>query len=332
MIWLSWRQFRTQGAVVFAAVAVFAALLAATGPRLARQYRTHGTAFLSQVSGADRDLYLFGALALLALPAIIGMFWGAPLVTRELEAGTHRLAWTQTTRTRWLAAKLGIVGLAAMAAAGLLSLALTWWAAPIDKAIAAGGASGDRPPPGILVFPRLSPEIFSARGIVPLGYAAFAFVLGVAIGLLIRRTLPAMALAFAAVVVVQVVMAVAVRPHLIGPEHLDRTITGTDIVRISPSGNLTVAIDRPGAWAVSQHTIDAYGRAVHPPSIDCPLDSGDKSRECFGRLARQGYRQRVSYHPAGRFWAFQRDETAIYLALALSLAGFCAWRIRGSLS
>ena len=49
-------------------------------------------------------------------PALIGMFWGAPLVARELETGTFRLAWTQSvTRTRWLAVKLGVVGLASMA-------------------------------------------------------------------------------------------------------------------------------------------------------------------------------------------------------------------------
>ena len=54
------------------------------------------------------------------------MFWGAPLIARELEAGTHRLAWNQSvTRTRWLAIKLAIVGAATAAVAGLLSWAVT---------------------------------------------------------------------------------------------------------------------------------------------------------------------------------------------------------------
>ena len=49
----------------------------------------------------------------------IGIFWGAPLVARELETGTFRLAWTQSvTRTRWLVVKLVLVGLAAIAAPG----------------------------------------------------------------------------------------------------------------------------------------------------------------------------------------------------------------------
>ena len=42
------------------------------------------------------------------MPALIGAFWGAPLITREFEAGTFRLAWNQSvTRARWLAIKLG---------------------------------------------------------------------------------------------------------------------------------------------------------------------------------------------------------------------------------
>ena len=80
-------------------------------------------------------LYIAGLILLYVTPGIIGVFWGAPLVTRELEAGTFRLAWNQgVTRTRWIAVKLAAVGLAAMAVSGLLSLAVTWWASPVDRA------------------------------------------------------------------------------------------------------------------------------------------------------------------------------------------------------
>jgi hypothetical protein len=44
-------------------------------------------------------------------PALIGIFWGAPLITRELETGTNRLAWTKSiTRARRLAVKLALAG------------------------------------------------------------------------------------------------------------------------------------------------------------------------------------------------------------------------------
>ncbi|MGH3207119.1 MAG: hypothetical protein ACRDNO_05110, partial [Trebonia sp.] len=38
-------------------------------------------------------------------------------------------------------------------------------------------------------------------------------------------------------------------------------------------------------------------------------------------------RQTVTYEPASRYWAFQWVETAVYLAFALALAGFCFWWI-----
>jgi hypothetical protein len=57
--------------------------------------------------------------------------------------------------------------------------------------------------------------------------------------------------------------------------------------------------------------------------MNCILSAGPgrATRACLTRLARLGYRQQVSYQPATRFWALQRDETLIYLALAAVLAG-----------
>jgi hypothetical protein len=40
----------------------------------------------------------------------------------------------------------------------------------------------------------------------------------------------------------------------------------------------------------------------------------------------------VSYQPASRYWAFQWTETAIYVVLAVALAGYCFWRISRRLS
>lgn len=83
---------------------------------------------------SNSELSLANGLAglVFVVPGVLGMFWGAPLIAREFETGTFRLAWTQgTTRTRWLAVKLGVVGVASMAAAGLLSLMTSWWSSPI---------------------------------------------------------------------------------------------------------------------------------------------------------------------------------------------------------
>ncbi|MEV4374149.1 hypothetical protein AB0J71_44345 [Nonomuraea sp. NPDC049637] len=187
MIWLTWRQFRAAAAMTAAALAVLAAVLAVTGPRLAGDYSAGCAAdgdcgrFFDRFFDEHQTSFLAVTLVVLVLPALVGLFWGAPLITRELESGTHLLVWNQSiTRTRWLAVKIGIVGLAAVAAAGLCSLAVTWWSAPLDRSAAPG-------------FGLMDPLVFGARGVVPMGYAAFAFVLGVTVGMLVRRTLPAMA-------------------------------------------------------------------------------------------------------------------------------------------
>ncbi len=106
------------------------------------------------------------------------MFWGAPLIARELETGTYRLAWTQgVTRARWLITRLAVVGGASMVAAGLMSWLLTWWSSPIDTLNAS----------------RFGTTVFDSAYIAPIGYAAFGFALGVLAGVLWRRTVPAMA-------------------------------------------------------------------------------------------------------------------------------------------
>ena len=156
MIWLTWRQFRAQMCTAGAVLVALAFGYAVTGPHLDHLYATSGiptcsahgtcatlrTTFLKQVT-ADPTyivLYFLGLAALYLAPAIVGMFWGAPLISRELEAGTLRLTFTQTvTRTHWALVKLGLIGLATAALAGVLSLTITWWAGPIDRADALSG-------------------------------------------------------------------------------------------------------------------------------------------------------------------------------------------------
>lgn len=136
--------------------------------------------------------------------------------------GTHYLAWNQgVTRTRWLATKLGLGAGAAMAAAGLAALAVSWWSSPIDRAVNGGGATDT-------YFPRLDPVAFAARGVVPMAPAVFAFVLGVALGMVIRRTLPAMATTLVVYAAAQITVPMWIRPHL---ATMDRTT-----VPIEPGG------------------------------------------------------------------------------------------------
>jgi hypothetical protein len=169
MIWLTWRQFRGAAAMMAAVLVVLAAALALTGPSLADAYSSGITAcarngdcarFFDRFFDDYQGLFLIVTVIVLILPGLVGLFWGAPLISRELEAGTHLLVWNQSiTRTRWLAVKLTFTALAAMAAAGLCGLAVTWWAGPLDKSAAPG-------------FALMDPLVFGARGIAPMGSCA----------------------------------------------------------------------------------------------------------------------------------------------------------------
>lgn len=131
MIRLACLQFRAQAATALAALAALAVVLAVTGPRLTHLYGgvaacttpSECTAAATALTTKLPFVRVLSALAVLCAPGLIGVFWGAPLITRELETGTLRLAWTQSiTRTRWLAVKLALAGLASIATAGLFSV------------------------------------------------------------------------------------------------------------------------------------------------------------------------------------------------------------------
>jgi hypothetical protein len=337
MIWLTWRQFRTQATATAAALVAFAVALAVTGPQLASRYVTglaacadHGScasaaaSYLAQLHGTDYVFLFYAGIAVTYLaPALIGIFWGAPLITREFETGTFRLAWNQSvTRTRWLVVKLGLIGLASMIVAGLLSLMTGWWASPLYQA--AGQASSDP-----LSINRFEPALFGATGIVPIGYAAFGFAFGVTAGVLIRRTVPAMVATLTGFGIVQIAWPAWIRPHLISPVHATSalgavTFDGTGVSNGALFLQVGSVSGRIGDWITGTYPVNAAGQATtRVPPACASLD--ERFLSC---LSSHGVQMALSYQPASRYWAFQWSETAIYLVLALVLVGVCAWRIR----
>ncbi len=281
MIWLSWRQFRAQAVIAATALAALAVLFGVTSVTVASMSSSTGIAachahcalvaanFLTAVSnGVAGSIFNAAIVVLYAAPALIGTFWGAPLITRELETGTFRLAWNQSVpRARWLAAKLGLIGLAAMVTAGLLSLMTSWWASPLYQAARRAGQDS-------LSVNKLAPPLFGATGIAPLGYAAFAFALGVTAGVLIRKTLPAMAITLAIFAAVQILMPTLVRPHLIPPVHATEALGSVTFNGISETGNgrlfLTIGSINGGAgdWVTSSRAVNAAGQpATRAPAV-----------------------------------------------------------------
>ncbi|MFJ6782007.1 ABC transporter permease [Streptomyces yangpuensis] len=338
MIWLTWRQYRVQTLAALGVLAAFAIFLVVTGLQMRDLYDTTIGPCRDDCGAARNALVVeyqtltyYVTSALLAAPGVIGVFWGAPLIARELETGTHRLVWNQSiTRSHWLLIKLGAVGLVAVAVTGVLSLLVTWWADPID------GVNQDR-------FTAL---MFSGRAIVPLGYAAFAFTLGACAGLLIRRTVPAMAATLVAFVAVQILVPFAIRPHFVTPEHTDVALSSLvtapgggesgapkdgwngNHVQLKGAGDdtyLRVGVLKPGVWVVSDPgaVLDASGREVRG-AAGC----ADRSKDPFECFATSDLHIEVDYQPADRYWTFQWVETGIFLGLSGLLAWFCARWLR----
>jgi hypothetical protein len=344
MIWLTWRQFRTPFVAVYALVTVACVWLAVTGPALAAL--GHRNTNVYEVLTANDRLLYNGGLALLAVaPAVIGIFWGAPLVARELETGTYRLVWNQSVgRGRWLAAKLGFSVLATAVAVGILTTAITWWAHPIDGALSSGRGG----------FPsRMTPISFAMRGIVPVGYAVFALLLGTFVGLVVKRSVPAMALSLAIYVFVQVAVPLWIRPHLIPPTTTTEVISQNTLDSLTADGSgpfrITTHTADPRDWMLSNQTVDAQGRAtalpawfsgcLPPPPTGGPAGSHTEVHAfpgsldaCFTKLADEGYRQQVVYQSHLHFWRLQWAETGLYLVASGLLGWLSFWWTRRRLS
>jgi hypothetical protein len=277
-----------------------------------------------------------------AVPALISIFWGAPLVAREMETGTFRLAWTQSvTRARWLVTKLAMLGLASVALTGLLTLVVAWWANPLDR------ANTNR----FLTFDQ--------RGLAPLGYAAAAFAIGVTFGVLIRRTLPAMATALGTFFFVRFGVTYWVRPNLFPAIHLSSSLTSGEGLGFlqTPAGVSFVAgrSHIPNALVMSNHIVDATGHVASPEALHsylvqaCPQlvanlaapQQADHTRvgqkgvelfhDCVQKLSAK-YHLITTYQPPHRYWPLQWSETGIFLALAIALSGLCIWWVRRRLT
>ncbi|MBD2899999.1 hypothetical protein amrb99_89960 [Actinomadura sp. RB99] len=342
MIWLTWRQFRVQALVAAVALAVIAAYLVYLGTDIRDAHGAYRARCasrpadcppaLAQFRGDYESTLLFLAAGLQLIPVVIGTFWGAPLIARELETGTHRLVWNQSvTRRRWLAVKLAFLALAGAALTGAAAALLTWAARPFDEA----------------TEDRFSTIVFGARDIAPIGYAVLAFTLGTVVGLLVRRTLPAMAVTGVAFIVLQFVFPNMVRPHLLPPERTTLRMTAQAINGAQNMGSITggavvhgLAVPgSPGAWVSDISPFrTADGRTLSGAKFDECLNSpqrtgaGGRFGDTAVCLARMNLHVDVAYQPKSRYWAFQGLETAAYLLLAGVLTVFGLWRVRHRVS
>jgi hypothetical protein len=229
-----------------------------------------------------------------AAPLLAGLFWGAPVLAREIERGTHFLAWTQTVpRHRWLLVKLGWLGLLATLAGLALGAMVAAWTS-VFAGTPYAYRFGDS-------------AVFATTGVAAGAWWLFAFMIGVAGGALLRRMLPAMALTIA-VFVVMVTGVFLFRSEYAEPARVvvdDSVAASGDVLPVG------------GGW------LDSSGKEV--ATVD---DSVCPDRASYWACLRDaGYRS-VSYvHPAERYWRFQWTEAGILLCGAVLLAGVAYQRV-----
>lgn len=316
MTWLVWRQHRAEALAAAIMVAILAVAMTPTGLhlwQLAGQLRAGGCLGGSPgVScGPDTDAFnatsrtLTGILPLLnLLPALAGVFIGAPLVAREYEDGTWRLAWSQgVTRRAWLRAQLaGTLAVTAVSAA-LLTAVLTWFLSPLDY-----------------VTGRFTNDGFDFTGIVPLAWALLAFATGVLAGTALRRVIPAMAVTLAGYAAIRLPVEFLLRPRYLpalrmwgvpfspGSSPLARDDWELGIDPVAPGGH-TVLTGAQFDWLQQVATATMNRNTVTPETFQAQL---------YRWLTAHGYTQVATYQPASRFWLFQGIEAAICLGAALT--------------
>jgi hypothetical protein len=306
MTWLLWRQHRAQAAVAGIALAAYAILLWITGVHMANDF--HSVLGSCQASGTCDDLNLFsgdGAIIDLvnlsvAVPLLMGLFWGVTTIGREVDSGTHLLVWMQSVRQRdWLRGKITLLlAAAALWGAGVAAI-VTWWSGTLNS------LNGDRFDPGK----------FDVQGIMPVAYAIFGVSLGLAAGAVLRRVLPALAVTVVAFVAMRLIITTYARPYY---ETALRLVQPFSKGQAIPSGSWQLSRD------IVQNGQTVSGKLSFPAECLRPA-TRQASDAC---LSQHGFASVVKYQPASRYWTFQWIETGIFVALAAILVAVAVLAVR----
>lgn len=322
MAWVTWRQHRfalTGVAVLLGALAVCLwiiglqvhdAYAAATACRPASSIACE--MLIGRFDGIDKALA--SGYVLQAVPALIGAFVGAPMLARELETGTFRYAWTQGFGPwRWTLAKLVALAVVVAAAAGAISVLISWYYRPYFQPYFAGN-----PMSLTTEASPLAGGLFDLRGVAFAAWTLAAFAIGGLAGIVVRRVVPAIA----ATLAVYAGLAFA---------------AGSYLRRHYLTALITSKLNVPGsAWIISQQWTTKGGRPVSRSALGQILQGTQfagkggvpQSLGSWQYLVHHGYTQWTTYQPASRFWTFQWIEGGWLLALSALLIATTVWLVR----
>jgi hypothetical protein len=330
MAWVTWRQHR----IAMAGVSVFLGAVALcvwrVGLGLHHAYAlaaacrpaTSPVCDELQTSFNGMDGFLASGYVLQAIPALIGAFAAVPVLSRELETGTFRYAWTQGFgRWRWTLAKLVPLAIMAVAVAGPLSVLFSWYYRPYLSA-------------ANIFLPGESPlaNLFALRGVAFAAWTLAAFAIGALAGMLIRRVVPAMAATLAGYIGLAFAAGLYLRPHYLTP------LVGKNVFKLPASAWITSQWWTKGGATVSQSVMNQiqlsmFYRLMHVVHRSAPRGSvkaqkAQTNLDILHYLNQHGYTQWTRYQPAGRFWAFQWIEAGWLLTLSVLLIGATIWLVR----
>jgi len=364
MIWLTWRQYRIEILILVVGLLLVAAILLVTGTNIASHAHSIGDiscasikcqnahqALRAYILGEDQAgafgssiFYSLFQYVLLALPAIIGMFFGAQIVARELEQGTYRLIWTQSISwSRWLLVKVGGIVALLLGATIILCCLFLWWKTPVVPALSS-------------LWDRNNYDVWSLPAIA---YTLFAFTLGVCMGTIVRKAVPAMALTLVIFVTLRILIEVFWRPYFLPPLIFLTPFNSAQSIPQSAMqiGTLTF-VDRQG------NTVDPTNGVCKSPdlglhknntssaslqlnmalslmNINKPLKIASTSAGPGGSIGHpsltpeekaytqctiaHGFQTKYLYQPGDRFLLFQEIESGIYVLLSALLFALTFW-------
>ncbi len=290
--WVTWRQHRTGLVAVLALFGLTAAFMAAT------ELNPSWHADATSTSGPYNLVYPLTFLDLLLLPVMAGMVLGAPMLAHEAESGLTRFAWTQDVGkvTLLIGKALSVAAVLAVTAAGL-GWEFNWWAGPVLKNVSYLW----------LGIP------FSFHPLPYAGWTVFALCLGVALGALFRRTVPAVAGTLIGYAAVFYLDNYKLRPFYLPPLRSTVPWASTDLGLGFSTGHI-------GRYVIDSGIIGPGGKQI---SYFAP-----GQRAGWVNFAGKHVAQWMTYQPASRYHLFQVLEFGYLMLLSAALVAAAVVLIR----
>jgi hypothetical protein len=271
---------------------------------------------------ASTDGFTALVIALHVLPIVIGVFIGAPLISRELESGTFRFTWTQGIgRARFVLTTVALLAAAVTAATCALGVLLSWYAHPFDV---------------VGVESHWQSGLFDTTPLMLPAWTLLALATGIFLGALTERVVTAMAATAAAAGGLLLGAFWELDHHLLS--------LGPLAAHAQPTGGLSIGLlnesampgfGPAGSWLVRGWITGPGGHQLSTTAADnlqnrmyAAMTKAGNKTDSAAWLSAHHYAYWLSYQPADRFWYFQATTGATLITLAIAFTLMTIWLIR----